>query len=59
MTGCPPLLAGAVQETVTAVFPGMAVPMVGAPATVAGVTALDWAEAAPVPTPLMAATVKV
>ncbi len=37
----------------------VAVPMVGAPGMVAGVTALDWPEAVPVPTPLMAATVKV
>ncbi len=32
---------------------------VGAPGVVAGVTELDWAEAVPVPTMLMAATVKV
>ena len=55
----PPLLAGAVQVTVAEALPKVAVPMVGAPGTVAGVTALDCAEAGPVPTLLMAATVKV
>ena len=55
----PPLLAGAVQVTVAEALPKVAVPMVGAPGTVAGVTALDWAEAAPVPMALIAATVKV
>ena len=51
--------AGAVQVTVAEALPLVAVPMVGAPGTVAGVTALDAAEAVPVPAPLMAATVKV
>ena len=40
-------------------LPAVAVPMVGAPGTVAGVTELDAPEAGPVPTALMAATVKV
>ena len=58
----PPLLAGAVQVTVAEALPAVAVPMVGAPGTVAGavgVTEFDGAEAAPVPTELIAATVKV
>ncbi len=50
--------AGAVQVTVAEALPPVAVPMVGAPAVVAGVTGLDLAEAVPVPTLLMAATVK-
>ncbi len=33
--------------------------MVGAPGTVAGTTVLEASEAAPVPTPLVAVTVKV
>ena len=40
-------------------FSLVAVPMVGAPGTVAGVTALEAAELLPVPMPLMAATLKV
>ena len=40
----PPLEAGAVQVTVAELTPAVAVPMVGAPGGVAGVTALDWAE---------------
>ena len=55
----PPLEAGAVQVTVAEALPAVAVPMVGAPGVVAGVTALEAADWAPVPTLLMAATVKV
>ncbi len=55
----PPVEAGAVQLTVAEALPPVAVPMVGAPGVVAGVTELDWAEAVPVPTLLIAATVKV
>ncbi len=40
-------------------LPAVAVPMVGAPGTVAGVTELEPVEKPPVPTPLMAATVNV
>ena len=40
-------------------LPAVAVPTVGALGTVAGVTELEAAEAAPVPTPLVAVTVKV
>jgi hypothetical protein len=53
------LLAGAVKLTIALLLPAVAVPMVGAPGTVAGVTLLEAAEAAPVPTPLVAVTVKV
>ncbi len=55
----PPSEAGAVQVTMADPTPAVAEPMVGAPAVVGVVTELDWAEAAPVPTPLMAATVNV
>ena len=53
------MLAGAVKLTDALVFPGVAVPIVGAPGTVTGVTLLDAAEADPVPTPLVAVTVNV
>src|SRR4051812_49828747 len=46
----PPLLAGAVKVTVACALPAVAVPMVGAPGTVAGVTLFDADEAGPVPT---------
>ena len=55
----PPLEAGAVQVMATEVLAGTVAVMVGAPGTVAGVTALDAADWAPVPTLLMAATLKV
>ena len=58
----PPSLAGAVQVTVACASPAVAVPMVGAPGavvTAVGVTELDAAEAGPVPTELVAFTVKV
>ena len=55
----PPLLAGAVQVTVAEALPAVADTPVGAPGTVAGVTAVEAAEAAPVPAPLVAVTVKV
>ncbi len=55
----PPLEAGAVQLTVAEALPPVAVPMVGAPGTVAGVTELEEPDWASVPTLLMAATVKV
>jgi hypothetical protein len=55
----PPLEAGAVKVTVAWVLPPVAVPMVGAPGTVAGVTLFEAAEAALVPTALVAFTVKV
>ena len=40
-------------------LPAVAVPIVGAPGTVVGVTLFDAAEAAPVPALLVAVTVKV
>jgi hypothetical protein len=55
----PPLEAGAVKEIVAWPLPAVAVPMVGAPGTVAGVTLSDAAEAAPAPMLLVAVTVKV
>jgi len=55
----PPVLDGAVKLTVALLFPAVAVPVVGAPGIVAGVTLLEAAEALPVPTLLVAVTVKV
>jgi hypothetical protein len=53
----PPLLAGAVQLTSAEVaLAREAVPMVGVPGTVAGVTALDRVEKTPVPTAFVAWT---
>ena len=57
----PPLLAGAFQVTLAEAFPAVATTLVGAPGGVAaatGVTALLGAEAGPVPTLLVALTVK-
>ena len=59
MIALPPLLAGAVKVTLAWALPPVAVPIVGAPGTVAGVTLFDAAEAAPVPTAFVAVTVKV
>jgi hypothetical protein len=55
----PPFDTGAVQLTVACAFPPVALTAVGAPGTVAGVTLLDGADAAPMPTLLLALTVKV
>ena len=58
----PPLLTGAVKVTVALALPALAMPMVGAPGTVAatfGVTLFDAAEAVPLPMALMALTLKV
>jgi hypothetical protein len=55
----PPLLAGAVNVTLACALPAVAVPIVGAPGTVAGVTLFDAAEGALPPTALLAVTVKV
>ena len=52
----PPLLAGGVKAMLTAALPTVAVPMVGAPGTVRGVT-FTPADGAPVPTALIAETV--
>ena len=61
MIALPPLLDGAVQDTVADPLPAVAVTPVGAPGTVGavGVTALDGEEADPVPMALVADTVKV
>ena len=61
MIALPPLLDGAVQLTVADPLPAVAVTPVGAPGAVGalGVTALDGAEAGPVPLALVADTVKV
>jgi len=55
----PPLLIGAVKATLAWALPAVAVPTVGAPGTVNGVTLLEAAEAAPAPMVLVAFTVKV
>ena len=55
----PPLDPGAVQATVTDVVPAfVAVPIVGAPGTVAGVTELDAVDKLDVPTELVAVVLK-
>jgi hypothetical protein len=55
----PPFDAGAVHDTEALRLPGVAMPIVGAPGTVRGVTALDAAEDGPVPATLVAVTVNV
>jgi len=50
----PPLFPGSVQLTVACAFPATALTFVGAPGSVAGVTALDGADAGPGPTPFVA-----
>jgi len=55
----PPLLAGGVNVIVASPFPRVAVPMVGAPGTVAGTIELLVAEDEPVPTSFVAVTVNV
>ncbi len=57
--GEPPWLAGGVNDTVAAPIPGVAVPIVGAPGTVRGVTGFDGADWGPLPAMLVACTVKV
>ncbi len=60
MIVAPPLDAGAVQATVTDVALAIvAVPIVGAPGTVAGVTEFDAADATDVPWLFVAVTVNV
>ena len=60
MTALPPLLAGAVKPIVACALPTVAVPMVGAPGTVAvGVTLFDALDAAPDPTALVAFALQV
>ena len=56
----PPLEAGALKLTLAEALPRVAEAPVGGPGTVAsGVTGLDAPEAGPVPTALVAVTVKV
>ena len=57
--GLPPSEAGVVKLTVALALPAFAVTPVGAPGTVAGVTALEGLDAGPVPTALVAFTVNV
>jgi len=52
----PPFDAGAVKDIVVCALPAVAVPIVGAPGVVAGITLLDAAEAVPVPVALVAVT---
>ena len=59
MIALPPLLACAVKLTVASALPAVAVPIVGAPGTVAGVTLFEAAEATPLPTEFVALTVHV
>ena len=55
----PPVEAGAVQETVTCALPTVPVTPVGAPATVAGVTAVEADDELDVPIEFKATTVNV
>lgn len=55
----PPLLDGAVHDTLAWPSPAVPVTAVGAPGTVAGVTADDADDAVPVPAALVAVTVNV
>ena len=52
----PPVDAGALQLTEASALPAVAVTLMGAPGTVAGVTVFDKLDDAPVPTLLVAAT---
>ena len=54
-----PLEAGAVNVTLTEVFPAVAMPIIGAPGTVMVATATEALEAVPVPAAFVATTVKV
>ena len=55
----PPFEAGGANETVACALPAVAVPIVGAFGTVAGVTLFEAADAGPVPTALVAVTLNV
>ena len=55
----PPVEDGAAQLTIACALPAIAVTLVDAPGTVAGVTTLDALEDAPAPTALIPTTVKV
>jgi hypothetical protein len=54
----PPMTAGAAQVTLAEAGPEVAVTPVGGPGTAAGVTGEEAADAGPVPTLLVAVTVK-
>ncbi len=54
--GAPPFVAEAVKETVASVFAAVAAPIVGAPGTVLGVTALDAPDDALFPAAFVART---
>jgi len=58
VTGEPPFDAGAVNVTAACALPAVAMPIVGAPGTVPGVTRFEGAEAGPLPAALVAVTVK-
>ena len=55
----PPLSTGAVQDTKAEPLPGVAATPVGLPGTVAGRTLLEASDSIPLPTTLVAWTVKV
>ena len=55
----PPLLPGDVNVTVALAFPAVAVPIIGGPGTVEGVTEFEAELAGPVPLAFVAVTVKV
>jgi len=55
----PPLDKGGVKATVAWALPAVAVPIVGAPGTAAGVTELEAPDGGPVPFAFVAVTVKV
>ncbi len=59
MIAAPPFVAGAVNVTEAAPLPGVAVPMVGVPGTVDGMTVFDAADAGPVPIAFVAVTLQV
>ena len=59
MIGDPPVLPDAVKVTVACALPAVAVPIVGAVGTVAGVTLFDAADGALLPIALVAMTVNV
>ena len=57
--GLPPFDTGGAKLTVACVFPAVAVTPVGVVGVVAGVTEFDGLDGGPVPTALIAFTVKV
>ena len=59
MIGLPPSDTGVFHRTVSNMLPGVSETMVGAPGRVAGVAGADASDAGPVPTALVAVTVKV